>query len=130
MPDPLLGLSTLEPYVGWFTVLGLACICLLIGISVVESVNRWLQVWRLRTTWNSRLKKLTEDEKAVLRKYVANNVRTQHLSFSNGVANGLEAKQVLYRASSLGMHGDYFAYNIQDCAYSILERHPEYLSPN
>lgn len=122
-----LGLSALEPHVGWFAVVGLACISLLVGVSVVEASNRRLQARRLHVGWTRLLRNLTDDEKAVLRKYMDQNVRTQHLSFSDGVANGLEAKKIIYRASSLGSHMAFFAYNIQDGAFEILAKHPEYL---
>jgi hypothetical protein len=123
-----LGLSALEPHVGWFTVIGLACISLLVGVSVMGALGRRLQARRLRVGWTRLLRNLTDDEKAVLRKYIDQNVRTQHLSFSEGVANGLEAKKILYRASSLGSHTAHFAYNIQDGAFEILKRHPEFLA--
>lgn len=123
----MLGLSALESHVGWFTVIGLACISLLVGVSVVAALGRWSQARRLRIGWTRLLRNLTDDEKAVLRPYMDQNVRTQHLSFSDGVANGLEAKKILYRASSLGSHMAHFAYNIQDGAFEILKRHPEFL---
>ena len=46
-----LGLSALEPHVGWFTVIGPACISLLLGVSVVATLGRWLQARRLRIGW-------------------------------------------------------------------------------
>lgn len=39
---------------------------------------------------------------------------------SEGTAEGLRAKNILYRASSISLSHDLFSYNIQDVAYDYL----------
>ncbi|MFT5659614.1 MAG: uncharacterized membrane protein YobD (UPF0266 family) [Sulfurimonas sp.] len=74
------------------------------------------------------LQQLTNDEKDILRYYLTENKRTQYLNISDGVINGLSTKGLVYRPSNVGLpYGTDIAYNIQDIAYNILQKHPEYL---
>lgn len=76
------------------------------------------------------LKQLTNDEKELLQKYLTENKRTQYIDISDGVVNGLVAKKLVYRASSVGGYMTSFAYNIQDIAFNILKENPKYLKIN
>ena len=73
------------------------------------------------------LRQLTEDEKHALCKYMNDSVRTCYFQLSDGVVNGLESKQILYKSSSIAELLT-MSYNIQDVAYNILKKHPEYLN--
>ena len=50
-----------------------------------------------------------------------------YFQLSDGVVNGLESKQILYKSSSIAELLT-MSYNIQDVAYNILKKHPEYLN--
>lgn len=76
-----------------------------------------------------RLKNLSEDEKKALKKYIDRKVRTASFSLSGGVGEGLQAKGILYRSSSLScpLSIDEFSYNIQDVAYDYLMKNKKLL---
>jgi hypothetical protein len=111
----------------------------LIGLIAVISTVYFLAIliydWSSKSIRNRRIKKfiignlknLTDDEKSVLIPYIEKKSRTQYYEICNGVANGLEAKKILYLASSVGADYKEFPYNIQDIAYDYLVGHPELL---
>lgn len=73
---------------------------------------------------------LAEAEKRLLRIYVWQGQATQNLPIQDGVTGGVQAKGIIYRASSLS-NADYpptFAYNIQPWAEEYLKGHPELLA--
>ncbi len=74
-----------------------------------------------------RLKNLAKDEKEALKKYMDHKVRTASFRLSSGIGEGLKAKGILYRSSTLSEIGDYFSYNIQDVAYEYLIKNKELL---
>lgn len=94
-------------------------------ILIYECGARKIKNFRIERAIIGRLKNLSNDEKEILIPYIRQRVRTQYHSIDNGVANGLEAKHVLYQASSVGNGG--FPYNIQDIAYDYLLKHPQLL---
>lgn len=64
-----------------------------------------------------RLKNLTDDEKILLRNYISDKKRTALFPMSEGIAEGLVAKKILYRPSRISLEHGVFSYNIQDLAY-------------
>lgn len=75
-----------------------------------------------------RLHSLTEDEKQILRFYIAKQTKTNHLRFNDGVVNGLEAHEIIFRTSSVGNMIDGFAYNISDFVWEYLHKNQWLLS--
>jgi hypothetical protein len=76
----------------------------------------------------SYLKKLTPEEKLVLRKYIEEETESQFLPIQHGITQGLVKKGILYRASQVGtLFGAGFAYNIQPFVKDYLKIHPELL---
>ncbi|MBI1879994.1 MAG: superinfection exclusion B family protein [Chloroflexi bacterium] len=73
-----------------------------------------------------RLHNLTRSEKAILKGYLGNQTRSQYLPIESGVVNGLEAEDIIYRASHIGKL-DEWAFNIQPWAWDYLTDHPELL---
>jgi hypothetical protein len=73
------------------------------------------------------LHELTADEKAYLIPYVLENQNTQYFLLEDGIAGGLQAKTIIYRASNLGSLVGGWAFNIQPWARDYLKEHPELL---
>lgn len=74
-----------------------------------------------------RLKKLTDEEKTILRKYIYNEVRTQKLDYVNGIVKELERYQIIYQSSNISHGWTIFSYNIQPWAWDYLNKHKELL---
>lgn len=70
------------------------------------------------------LHKLTPDEKAYLAPYILENENTRNFLIEDGVAGGLVAKGILYRASSVGNMLDGWAHNMHAWAREYLEGNP------
>ena len=70
-----------------------------------------------------RLNALTEEEKQILRFYIAKQTRTNYLRIGDGVVQGLEASGIIYQAHSIGDVLDGFAYNITEFAWEYLQKH-------
>lgn len=94
------------------------------GISIVK---RW---WRKRGFYrrvSDRLNCLTEDEKQILRFYIAEQTRANVLRYDDGVVHGLISDGIIYRSSPLGNMLEGFAHNISDFAWDYLNVHPHLL---
>jgi len=66
------------------------------------------------------LHELTPDEKAYLVGYIFQDKGTQYFLIEDGIAQGLAAKQIIYRASQIGNMVDGWAFNIQPWARDYL----------
>lgn len=108
--------------------LGVAAVLVVrLPTCVVPRIQRkWLQR-RLMKYRKQRLHELTPEEQAVLAFYLANNTRTQSLSFTDGVTRELEAHDIIGRASQVSQMYMTFPYNIQPWAWKYLHEHPELL---
>ena len=69
-------------------------------------------------------KYLSPPEKKLLAKYISETTTTQYLDISDGIANGLQAKGFIYRASNVGAYHTSFAFNIQPWAWKCLQDNP------
>ena len=84
--------------------------------------------WMFKRNALEILSELTAKEKQFLRAYIDDGENTKHAPINDGVACGLVAKKILYRASNLslpGMPGMIFPYNMQPHARKILRKKPE-----
>lgn len=88
-----------------------------------KKIREKLDVYHIKK-W---LKKLSDDEKYTLVKYISKNNRSEVFAMSNGVVGGLVAKGILYRASDVSHSREYFSYNIQDIAFEYLRKNPKLL---
>jgi hypothetical protein len=95
----------------------------LLSFLTYEYLREHLSQWIIINRVKKRLRNLTKDEKEALRPFIEENKRTQQFSLSDGIAGGLEAKEILYRSSTLGSFRDEFPYNIQDHAFEYLSTH-------
>jgi Super-infection exclusion protein B len=74
------------------------------------------------------LQKLTPDEKAHLLPYIEDEINTRHFAIDDGVAGGLQAKGVIYRATNIADMRTGFPFNIQPWAREHLVANPELLT--
>lgn len=85
---------------------------------------------RIHANIRQTLSELTGEEKEFLRGYILGGENTIYASIYDGIPNGLQAKDIVYRASSLsvpGAPGHKFPYNLQPYVRQILRRSPELL---
>jgi hypothetical protein len=94
------------------------------GISLIKGWWRKRGFYRLVT---ERLNCLTEDEKQILRFYIANQTRANVLRYDDGVVQGLVSGGIIYQSASLGNMLEGFAHNISDFAWDYLNVHPHLL---
>ena len=119
--------SQYRPWIGLIFVLTM--------LVVMARFFRWVSTsWReeraKRTELQARytrLHALTPEEKTILRAYLENATRTQTLDPRSGVAAGLEAEHVIYKATQISWAFG-FDYNIQPWAWTYLHEHPELVS--
>jgi len=90
------------------------------------AANR-IQRKRHRKQHEKLLHELTPIEKEYLAPYIHEDLNTRDFSWEDGVAGGLTAKEIIYRASCVTEYGD-FPYNLQPWAKRYLTTHPELLS--
>lgn len=79
---------------------------------------------QLKQRVTQRLQALTEDEKQILRFYVAHGTRSNTLRVDDGVVQGLVAAGIIHRASGLGNVLEGFAHNIGQIAWDELHKNP------
>lgn len=98
----------------------------ILGVGVVQTVyaplRRIFKRWQFRRHIFQRLKRLTEDEKQILRFYIANQSRSNKLRFDDGIVQGLANDRIIFRASSIGSLVDGFAFNINNVAWDVLNK--------
>ena len=103
----------------------------LFAVSLAADVSRWAKRWwRNRRAFahiTGRLHQLTEDEKQILRFYIAKQTRANTLRIDDGVVQGLVADGILYRSATMGNLLEGFAHNISDIAWDYLNLFPHLL---
>lgn len=108
----------------------LGCVALL-GVEACGWLLGQVHRLRIQRQYKVRVRQhlcaLTEDEKQVLRFYVAQQTRTSMLCIDDGVVQGLVAKGLIQRVSSLGDLVDGFAHNIGELAWQELQKNPALL---
>jgi hypothetical protein len=136
LPDPLIahiGLAEIRAqyltYEG-LTLLGSASLLVVSAVPIcADLVRKRYGEWKFDKGARDILSSLTEDEKVFLRKYVINGENTVYSSISDGVAQGLTAKGIVFRASNVGIPGPgmRFAYNMQPFARRMLAKRRQLL---
>lgn len=76
---------------------------------------------------HQRLGRLSEDEKQILRFYMAEQTRSNSLRVSDGVVQGLVSEGIIYRSANMGDMIDGFAHNISEEAWNYLHEHQSLL---
>jgi hypothetical protein len=75
----------------------------------------------------TRLHGLTEEEKQILRYYIAKQSKTNVLRIDDGIVNGLRADGIIHLAARQGDIVEGFAHNIDEAAWEYLNEHEELL---
>jgi hypothetical protein len=102
---------------------GAAVLLVSIGSHIVRGIGSWIEKVRFDRNVRATLKQLTREEKELLRPLIINGENTVYRPISDGVAAGLAAKHILYRASILSVPGSPrmpFPFNLQPYARKAL----------
>lgn len=104
------------------------------GLFVVSMVSvgwttfrRWRRHKKAVAELKAYLRRLTEEEKQILRFYYAKETKTNYLRVTDGVVRGLAAKGIIQMSSNMGDMVDGFAHNINEIVWLQLNEHPEIL---
>jgi Super-infection exclusion protein B len=95
--------------------------------GLLNSIKRWWRKRKFHRHMIQRLNRLTEDEKQILRYYLAANSRANTLRVDDGVVQELVAEGIIHRSASLGNVVEGFAHNIDDFAWNYLHVYPHVL---
>jgi hypothetical protein len=102
----------------------------LLMVNIISGiVHLLLKPWRDRQfnrAVRKTLRELTQDEKDFLRSFIHGHANTVSAAINDGVAGGLEAKQIIYRSSNVS-YGMQWPYNLQPVPRKLLAAHPELL---
>ena len=115
----------------WIGIGLLACVALLlVGVAgaIYRAINTGIRKWRFKRQLLERLHRLTEDEKQILRFYIAHQTRSNTLRVDDGVVQGLAGSGVIYRSSNMGSLVEGFAYNLSEVAWQELNEEPTLLN--
>jgi superinfection exclusion protein B len=134
LPDHVVAQIGLDEFVKSYRMyigIGLIASASLLSVHILSAVASFLleplEAWRLNRTGLRTLQALTEAEKEFIRPYIRQGENTRYTSVSNGVAQGLVAKGLLYRASTLSIPGGQFPFNLQPYARALLQKQPTLL---
>ncbi len=124
-----------RPYIG-------AALLVALSLLVAQSVvGAWAFVKGLNTKRKSKqaaaaadnrrrsmLSNLTPEEKSYLAPYIFDAQNTQYFPIEDGVAGGLAAKHIIFRASNVSSRWTTFAFNMQPWAREHLNENPHLLN--
>lgn len=108
----------------------LLCVSLLLvnaGSWVRRQISEVIATRNFKRQLQQRLRRLTEDEKQILRYYISQQTRANTLRIDDGVVKGLVGSHVIFRSSNTGSLVDGFAHNINELAWDILNKNPALL---
>lgn len=101
-----------------------------LGAAAKNVISRWQkqrQQGKRIEAGKRAMASLTADEKAYLVPYILDGETTCYHQLEDGVIASLEAKGIVYRASSVGRALTGFAYNLQPWAREYLSANPQLL---
>jgi hypothetical protein len=111
-------------------IFGVAVLIVSLTSNVARGVGNLAKRWRFRRNTQTILRTLTKAEKEFLRSYILGDENTRYASIYDGVANGLQAKGIVYRASNIsvpGTPGMLFPWNLQPDAREALNKNRSFL---
>jgi len=100
-------------------VFGIAVLLVSLASHAAPVAGNWIREWRFKKGLQRKLLELTQAEKEFLRPFILQGDNTRYVSIYDGVANGLQGKGIVYRASNLsvpGTPGILFPWNLQSYA--------------
>ncbi len=104
-----------------------ALVCVAFFSWVHQRNQRFWRKRKMRKTIFQRLHSLTEDEKQILRYYVALQTRSNTLRIQDGIVQSLVSAGIIYRSAGVGDMINGFSHNIGDTAWHYLNKNPELL---
>jgi hypothetical protein len=107
----------------WFGVAFLVSSLYLVGHSGIWSakrVNKWRKGKKLDQLRKELLLKLNSNERAFLRRFVVTDGEHQYARLQDGVANGLDAKGIIYKAAMVFNMREGMPYNMQPWAWDLI----------
>lgn len=116
-----------RPMLGLTLVVIVSLFVVSVSVDVISLVKKWWYQKKFYGRITKRLNCLTEDEKQILRFYLAENTRANSLRIDDGIVQELVAARIIYRSASLGTMLDGFAHNISDIAWDYLQLNPHLL---
>lgn len=103
----------------------------LLGVRIVSFLWSLLggpyENWKLERDGVRMMGDLTQEEKSFLRPYIINGANTLTAPIGDGIAQGLAAKNIIYRSSNVGHLLNGFPYNLQPYMRRLLTQRPELL---
>lgn len=121
-----IGLSTLRDdyrlYLGLAFILSASLVAVHAVFALAPLIASQWEKYRYRSKMFQSLRALSAQEKEFLRPYIDNDRATRNARIDDGVANGLHAKQILFRAANVGVAMQ-FPYNLQPLPQRLLKRH-------
>lgn len=134
LPDPVLTrfglaefLQSYRTYVGVGFIASLSLLAVTVLSVIISPISSAFEDWRFKRRGLKTLSELTNAEKQFLRPYIYDGENTHYTSISDGVAQGLVGKNLIYRASQVSTPGMNFPYNLQPYARRLLIEHPHML---
>lgn len=112
-----------RPVLGLTLVVSVALFVVSAADDLVGFARRWWLRRRRYFRIAERLQRLTEDEKQILRYYIAENTRANTLRIDDGIVQGLKANGIIHLSASMGNVLEGFAHNIDDFAWDYLQVH-------
>jgi hypothetical protein len=122
------GIAVPESLQQWSTaglLFGVSVLLVSIASHVSHGIRNLFQRFGLRLRLRKTLRELTRAERTFLRPYIIQGENTQYEPINDGVANGLQAKGIIYRASNIslpGVPGMLFPWNLQPYARRALDK--------
>lgn len=116
-----------RPMLGLSLVVTVALFVVSIVDDGIAHFKKWWGMKRRYRRIEERLQCLTEDEKQILRYYLAENTRANTLRIDDGVVQGLKASGIIHLSASIGNALEGFAHNINEFAWDYLRVHPHLL---
>ncbi len=113
-------LSFAAKYQGWFFLVWALCGAFLLVETIGWMINQHKRKKHLRN--------LSEDEKTTIARYLQNKTKTQILSDSDGTANGLVKKGILFMPST-GSKPHATPFNIEEWAWEYLNKNKNLVLP-
>jgi hypothetical protein len=113
-----------RPAIGMTLLVSAALLGVSLSSGATASFRRWRANRRFFFRVVNRLHTLTEDEKQILRYYLAKNTRANTLRVDDGVVQGLVADGLIHRSAAIGNMVEGFAHNINDLVWDYIHLHP------
>jgi hypothetical protein len=116
-----------QDYRQWIGIAFVASIVLVAidwSIKIGTVVSNFVRRIKFKNDLVKRLHSLTEEEKQILRYYLAKQSKTNTLRTDDGVVNTLTAKGIIYRSASHGNLLEGFSHNIHELAWDYLKENP------